>query len=173
MEETIPAAVNPYQSPEAAVAPVESPAVQGGLTESMLIYLKGASPWLRFIGIVGFVYAGLIALTGIAYIPFFPMVGHVVAEIPGFEWAAVLGAGMILLTTGWAALVFIPSLFLYRFGEKIRSYLRTGVDQYLEQAFRNNKSFWKFAGVICIITVAFVPVVLILSIIAVVVSALV
>ena len=29
------------------------------LTDKMLYYLKGAAPWLRFVGIAGFVFLGL------------------------------------------------------------------------------------------------------------------
>jgi len=97
-------------------------------------------------------------------------------EIPGFKavfsdvWGAVFSGGLAVLCIGAGVLMFFPSLFIYRFGEKIRSYLRVGAEQELEQAFRNNKSFWKFTGIICIIYLAFIPVLIIVGIIVVVVS---
>jgi hypothetical protein len=142
----------------------------------MLVYLKGASPWLRFVGILGFVCAGLTALSGISLFAFIPMMGQVWNEVPGFEsfgdvFGVVFSGGMAVFTIGAGVLIFFPSLFIYRFGDKIRSYLRAGADQDLEQALKNNKSLWKFIGIVCIISLAFIPVMIIGTIIVAVVMA--
>jgi hypothetical protein len=175
MEEFMSDVANPYQSPETAAVPVTPFVAQGTLTENMLIYLKGASPWLSFIGILGFISAGLTAVWGIVSFVFVPLMRQFWGEISGFEMAGAFGVffgvAIAVFCIGAGVLMFFPSLFIYRFGERIRSYLRTGLDQELEQAFRNNKSFWKFVGIICIIFLAFIPVMIIAGIIAVVVSA--
>ena len=171
--------VNPFQSPETLAVPVKPVVAQGALTETMLIYMKETSPWLRFIGILGFVGSGLTALSGLVFFAFVPLMEQVWGDIPGFEtslsgaWGSVLGGGMAVLCIGAGCLVFFPALFIYRFGERIRNYLRTGVDQELEQAFKNNRSLWKFVGIICIIQLAFFPLAIIGGIIAVVFSALI
>ena len=170
-------AVNPYQSPEALAVPVKPLLAQGSLTETMLIYLKGASPWLRFVGILGFINSGLVVVWGISMFVLVPLIGRTWDEIPGFEsFGGILGAAfgvvMAALSILGALLVFFPALFLYRFGNRIRNYLRTGADQDLEQAFKNNKAFWKFAGIICIIQLAFLPLLIIGGIIAGVASAI-
>ena len=79
---------------------------------------------------------------------------------------------MMVFCLGGAVLIFIPSLFIYRFGERIRSFLRTGIEQELELAFKNNKSLWKFLGIYCIIALASIPVMIIGGIIIAVVVAL-
>jgi len=170
-------AVNPFQSPDAQAAPEKPLVAQGTLTETMLIYLKGASPWLRFIGILGFISAGMTAIWGIASIAFVPFLNGVWDEIPGFEWLsvymnAVFGGAVAVLCIGAGVLIFFPSLFIYRFGDKIRSFLRTGTDRELELAFKNNKSLWKFSGIVSIINLAFVPLLIIGVIIVMVVMAL-
>jgi len=169
--------VNPYESPESAAVPVKPLVSQGSLTETMLIYLKGASPWLRLVGILGFVGSGLIILWGIALLAIVPSVGEdwfQVLEIEQFSsfLGATFGGSMAIFTIGGAVLLFIPSLFAYRFGEKIRSFLRTGTDQDLELAFKNNKSFWKFVGILSIIELAFIPLLIIAGIIIAVAVAL-
>ena len=169
-------AINPYQSPETAAVPVRPLVAQGNLTENMLLSLKGASPWLRFLGIMGFIGAGFTILSGLFFIAFVPMVSQVWDEIPGFEMfsavvGAVFGGGMAIFSIGGGVLMFFPSLFMYRFGDRIRRYLRTGADQDLEQAFKNNKSFWKFSGIICIISLAFIPLLIIGGIIVAVIVA--
>ena len=135
--------------------------------------LKGASPWLRFIGIVGFVISGFTALWGLAIFLIFLLSGgfldSLASEMGDFGllgglWGAIGGmAG--LFTIGIAALIFFPSFFTYRFGDKIRRYLQTGTDGELEEAFKNNKSLWKFNGIVYIISLAFIPVTVIVSLI--------
>lgn len=170
MEEGMSIEANPYQSPETTAVPVKPLAAQGALTENMLVYLKGASPWLRFVGILGFISAGLAALSGLGSFAFVPLMG-MMDDLTGV-FGAVFGGTMAVLSIAGAVLVFIPSLFLYRFGEKIRRYLRTGVDLDLEEAFRNNKSFWKFTGIVCIVYLAFIPVLIVGSIIVTVFAVL-
>jgi len=161
-EESMSDAVNPYQSPEALVVPEKPVVVQGTLTEAMLVHLKATAPWLRFVGILGFIGSGLVALMGFSMTPFISLIYRVWAEIPGFEsinggFGAAFSVFMVVLFVGAGLLVFFPSLYIFRFGEKIRGYLRTGADEELELAFRNNKSFWKFAGILCIVQLAFIP----------------
>ena len=174
-------AVNPYQSPETSAVSEKPLVSQGNITETMLIYLKEASPWLRFIGILGFIGCGMTAIWGVFLIILVPIAGLALESMPGFEaFGAFSGAmglafgglfGVIII--GSSLLIFFPSLFVYRFGDKIRTYLRSGTDQDLELALKNNKSLWKFYGIICIVYLAFVPVMIIISIIAGVASVLI
>ena len=154
--------------------PEKPMASHGNLTENMLIHLKGASPWLRFIGILGFIISGTVALWGLFS---FTMVFRNVSfwgNFFGFEsineasgaMGLVLRVIMIVFTIGSASFIFFPSLFAYRFGENIQTYLRTGADRDMETALKYNKSFWKFFGIVCIIYLAFIPMVIIISIIA-------
>ena len=175
MEEAAPDTANPYQSPEADLLSQAPPAAQGVLTENMLVYLKGASPWLKFLAVIGFIFAGLTAASGLIYMAFIPLIGPL-HDIPGFGFAGALGVGlfvvgMVAVSLGIGALIFFPSLFLFRFGDKVGKYLRSGIDQDFEQAFKNNKSYWKFMGIIAIIYLAFVPVVIVAAIIVGIFSA--
>jgi hypothetical protein len=169
---------NPYQSPETSVNPVKPLVAQGTLTETMLIYLKQASPWLRLIGILGFILCGFMvmgALSFFAMAPFVDAWGDL-SGIPGFEAFAsgggsrVVGIGTGIYFLGVAVLCFFPFYFIYNFGARIRTYLRTGAEQDLEVALKNNKSLWKFYGILAIISLAFIPVVFIVTIAAMVVS---
>jgi hypothetical protein len=97
--------VNPYQSPEAAIKPENSLGAPGGLTENMVLYLRQASPWLRFIGIVSFIGCGFMVLVGVLslFLPIF--------NIWNIEGAL---AGLIYL--GFAVFAFFPDRFIYGFG---------------------------------------------------------
>ena len=78
-------AENPYQSPETEVVPERPFFAQGALTETMLVYLKDASPWLRFAGILGFISSGLTVLTGFSLLAVVPLMGRFWEQVPGAE----------------------------------------------------------------------------------------
>ena len=173
--------VNPYQSPETEAVQVKPLIVQGNLTELMLIYLKGASPWLKFIGILGFVFSGLTFMWGLSLMALIPRTWQAWGFSPGFESFSDLTAAMGLAFGGSMGLfsciggiiMFIPSIFIYKYGEKINSFLKTGSIEDLEIAFKNNKSLWKYLGIICIIMLAFIPVAIISGIVVAIALALI
>ncbi|MDR1802391.1 MAG: hypothetical protein LBQ94_02180 [Treponema sp.] len=161
--------VNPYESPETAVVPDKAPTGQGSLTETMLIQLKGASPWLRFVGVLGFIGAGFLILIGVVVLSIASFFSRSFADIDPFS-GSVGAAFWVFIALFWfilGVLLVLPSLFMYRFGEKIRGYLRTGAEQELELAFKNNRLLWKSVGIICIVQLAFFPLSMIGSIIAI------
>ncbi|MDR1318648.1 MAG: hypothetical protein LBJ90_03410 [Treponema sp.] len=156
---------NPYRGPQNPANPGAADSAR--LTENMLTYLKKAAPWLRFIGILGFIVGAFLALGGIIFIVLIPISSVLLNEIPGLEeYAGIAGILLGLYFIILAALCFFPALYTYKFGAGIRSYLLSGTDQYLETAFKNNKSLWKFLGILAIIGMAFIPFAVIVSIIA-------
>jgi len=157
---------NPYKSPETAIVP-EKPQNSGtGLTETMLGYLNEASPWLRFIGIVGFIGCGLSCVAGIIFSITTSAVSSMAEGLGNFPiWLFSL----IYIAIG--ALFFFPSRFTYNFGAKIRNYQLSRSDEDLELALKNNKSLWKFYGILLIIYLSLIPFFIIVAIIGVAVSA--
>jgi hypothetical protein len=161
---------NPYQSPEAVVKP-ETPLVsQTIFSGTVLTYIKGASPWLRFIGIVGYIGCGLMVFGGIIFIALIPTMNSLWRTIPELgSFSAVMGTAfsgsMGIYFFICAVVGFFPSRFIYNFGNKIRSYLRSGSNEDLEDAFKNNKSLWKFTGIVVIISLAFIPIMTIVGIV--------
>jgi hypothetical protein len=160
--------VNLYQSPQ---SPANPAAGNGGpLTGIMLRHLKDASPWLRFIGVIGFISSGFLAMGGLGSFVSSFFMGNLWREIPEVsEYADIFGiffgVFMGLYFIIFAVLSFFPSLFVYNFGTRIRSYLQSGMDRDLETAFKNNKSLWKFMGVLMIISLAFIPVLLVIGVV--------
>ncbi|MDR2050038.1 MAG: hypothetical protein LBP69_11350 [Treponema sp.] len=157
---------NPYESPQTEIGSVKPLTTQGLLTETMFLYLKGASPWLRFVGIAGFIMLGLNALIGLTMII---GVESAASSIPG--WPSGMGAGLGVFYFALMAVMFFPVLFVFRFGAKIKSYIHTGNDEDLEQAFKNNKSFWKFIGIVTIISLGFMAIMILFVGIAAVIGA--
>jgi len=146
-------------------------ASQRTLTDTMLAYLNGASPWLKFIGIVGIVYSGFMVIGGLFFFFATPMLEGLSDGIAGFGFSLEIfgwiGAWWGILYLAVGVCILIPSLYTYKFGAKIRSYAKTGEDMDLELAFKNNKSLWKFYGILFIIGIAFTLLSMVLGLLAV------
>ncbi|MDR0324260.1 MAG: DUF5362 domain-containing protein [Treponema sp.] len=151
---------NPYQSPETPIVPETSQSSGASLSETMLRYLNEASPWLRFVGVMGYIGAGLMCLGGIISAIIMLAASSFAEEIGVFTaWIFII----IYLPMG--VLMFFPAHFTYSFGQKIHNYKFSNSGEELEMAFKNNKSLWKFTGIIYIISLASIPVIIVVSII--------
>jgi hypothetical protein len=145
---------NPWRSPESAGVPEAG----GGpvMTGAMLRYLREAAPWLRFIGILGFIGCAVMVAGGlVAAVVMFAVAG-LADEFGGFPMGFV---GLLYVALG--AVTYFPARFTYYFGAKLRNYQLSNSVQDLEEAFKHNKSLWKFTGILCIIYLAFVPLALV------------
>jgi hypothetical protein len=156
---------NPWQSPETQVTAGDNP--RGLITEGMLRYLREASPWLRFVGIVSFIGGGLLCLAGIG-LSIAAAAGSGVQDL-GNAFSEILGGfvGVVYLVSG--VVVLFPAKFMYSFGSRIRQYAASGAAADLEEALKNNKSLWKFSGILCIVYLSFIPLVIIGAIIVAVI----
>ena len=160
---------NPYQSPAASTQEVKPLITQGTLTDTMFKYLSDTSPWLRFIGIMGFIGSALMVLGGVTCAVFLPIIACIFDEASPFFSSIMIDFSMMVLPAlylvGAGVLMFIPALYTFRFGTKIRRYVMTNSESELELAFKNNKSLWKFQGILMIIGIAAIPVMIVIGII--------
>ena len=160
---------NPFQSPETEIKIIKPLVSQGILTDTMLKYLCDASPWLRFMGIMGFIGSGFTVLLGFILIILSSFSVNIFDDASFFS--NLIGPFSIMIayalySLGAGLLMFFPALFCYRFGAKIRNFILTNSESELEQAFKNNKSLWKFTGILTIIAMAIIPMMIIIMIIA-------
>ena len=168
---------NPYASPQTESVTENKLISNNTLSDIMLKHLKDASPWLRFIGIMGYIGCGIMVIAGIIFIAAMGAISSLwesIAELEAFGslFNTIFSASMGVNFLVFAVLFFFPAHFTYLFGSKLRDYFRNGREQELESAFKNNKSLWKFYGILMIIYLAFIPVLIVVSIIAVVATTL-
>lgn len=152
---------NPYQSPESPIVPETRQNTGNSLSETMLQHLFEASPWLRFVGIIGYIGSGITIIAGIIFAvssSASSALGGIFDQFPFWLFA--------LAYVPLGALIFFPSHFTYNFGKKIRNYRFSSSCEDLETAFKNNKSLWKFYGILCIINLSFIPVFVVIALIA-------
>ncbi|MBN2509187.1 MAG: hypothetical protein JXB03_02880 [Spirochaetales bacterium] len=160
---------NPFESPKTNMNAVPDSPATGELTSLMKTYLKEASPWIRFVGIMGYIGCGLIAVIGLLMAVGFSAFGQTFASLGAMS--GFMGAGVGALYIIMAVIGFFPSHFTFKLGSGIKSYNLTGMNEKLESAFKFNKSFWKFVGIIYIIYLAFLPLALIFSAVVGVIAA--
>ncbi|MDR1024400.1 MAG: hypothetical protein LBL56_01640 [Treponema sp.] len=158
---------NPWQSPDTEATALEAES-RKVLTPLMVHYLKGASPWIRFMGVLSYIGAALLVLTGIIFIVMMVR-GSSLFNTGFFNAASVAYMGGIYLVMG--ALAFFPAHFTYSFGAKIRHYLLGDGEKDLEEALRNNRALWKFNGILVIVCLSFSLLILIVSVATVFASA--
>jgi hypothetical protein len=153
---------NPYQSPETPIVPEKLPNAGILFSETILRYLKEASPWMRFVGIMGIIGSGFVILAGLIAV----IVALAGSEL--FDGFPTWLVSLFYLPAG--ILLFFPSFFTYNIGVKIRSFLINNLEEDLELAFKNNKSLWKFNGILYIIYLSFIPIFILIIIITGIVS---
>ena len=150
---------NQYNSGQAPIVP-EQNQTEGNLSETTLRYLKETSPWLRFIGILGFISCGLMALIAILILA---ASSFLASLLSGWENIPIWLISIFYAAMG--AVIFFPSRFTYNFGSKISKYQFSNSSEDLETAFKNNRALWKFYGILSIIGLAIIPLSFIASIV--------
>ena len=122
--------------------------------------LAGTRPWVRLVSILGFLGAILMLVVGVGL-----AAGGMFMPVD----SGPAGAGMTVLGVVYACmglLYFVPALHLWRYGAAIEAYVRDAQQVTLEQAMEAQRRFWKFVGVLAVISMAFFVVAFIIGIIA-------
>jgi len=119
------------------------------VSEQALGYLNETRPWVKFLAILGFVGIAFMVLAS-----FFFMFGmSAMPARPGTQpLPAAFGALFGFFYLLFAALYFMPCLFLYRYSKAIAAIPGSG-QAALEDALKNQKSVWKFWGILMAVMV--------------------
>ncbi len=126
------------------------------VTEKTKEALGQASPWIRFLAILGFVGVGVLAIAGVAMMIF----GGAMGEAFGMGFLGILlGAFYVAL----AVLVFFPTRTMLRMAAKTKSYQASGNPADLEGFAVNAKALAKFYGIMTIVSLALVVLMVILG----------
>jgi hypothetical protein len=143
---------NPYASP-APTAPYGS--ATGGepyrsddraeVSDAAVELLRQTKPWVTLLSVVAFICTALMLLGGIGM-----MVAGALAPQGGAAPAAALGAVYIPMSF----LYIYPGLKLWSFSSSIGRLLASRSNMDLEAALGQQKSFWKFAGIVTIVMIA-------------------
>jgi len=117
------------------------------ITDSMMLSLAQTKPWALFLSILGFISACFLAVMGGLNMVGFSYINKEVSVLPFFI------IGIINLVMG--VVYFFPALYLYKFASSIGRFIDGGGTIEMEKALSSQKSFWKFAGILAIISFGF------------------
>lgn len=143
---------NPYSSsnPPASVYAGSNHGQSAGnlLTPTLMQSLAGTAPWVKFCSVIGFIFTGLMLVLAL---------GMFVASAVGIKEAGPIGGVMLIggvfyLVIGF--LYFFPSMKLWKYGSGISQLMLSQQVADLEQAIEAQRVFWKFVGIMIIVTIA-------------------
>jgi hypothetical protein len=113
-------------------------------------HLKETAKWAKFLAIVGFVLTGFIVLFAIFA---GTLMGSLSAMSPEFRMFPTAGLSFAYLF--FAAIYFIPCLFLFQFAQKVKLALTEADSNLLADSLGRLKSFFLFVGIMTLIMVSF------------------
>jgi hypothetical protein len=116
------------------------------ITESMLLSLRQTKPWARFLSIIGFISIGFMVIAGV--VSMFTLLKLDPNKAPALPMVLIGSVGNLL----FGLLYFFPSLFLFKFASSIGRLLDGGGAHEMEKTLLNQKSFWRFVGILTLIT---------------------
>jgi len=114
--------------------------------------LRATKGWAKLCSIVGFISCGFMVLAALGM-----MVGGAAFEgtAMGGGMGAGVGFGVGIFYLLFSLLYFFPSLFLLRYSNRINTALMSQNPADIADALTQQKSFWKFAGIVVLIMLAF------------------
>jgi hypothetical protein len=139
--------MNPYSPPAApgpyGVAPVPAaPIPQGApaaVTELTVDLLRRTRPWVLFLAVLAFVGCGLVVVLGVITVAAAFLTSSGPDAFPKF-------LGLIYLP--FAVLYVYPGIKLWKYGSAIGRLVAGRTPAELEAALAEQKSFWKYTGVV-------------------------
>jgi len=122
-----------------------SPEESFRITPSMLLSLRQTKPWARFLAVLGFVGVFFMIIGGSLNMLGLTKIDH---THPAFQLVIMVGLANIL----FGVLYFFPVLFLLKYASSIGKLVNGGGSDEMEKALSYQKSFWKFIGILTLIT---------------------
>jgi hypothetical protein len=124
------------------------------LTSAAQQFLNQTRPWVRFISVMTFIAAGIMAIAGIVMIAIgigkgFPGIPSSGVRGPLLGAMGNVAGGFFYIVLAFAYIA--PGIFLSRCAGAISLLDSTRSPQALEDAMRNQRSFWRYVGILMII----------------------
>ena len=138
---------NPYSTPQSDTS---GPHSNQSVSQEVIDKLAGTKPWVTLIAVLFYISAGFMILGGVIMMA---AGGAIDAAAGG---ASFIGAGVLgFIYIVSALLYFLPALYLSRYGSRINALVNNPEESQLVEAMEQQRKFWKFAGILCIIMLAF------------------
>jgi hypothetical protein len=138
-----------------------------GVDNTTKAHLAETARWARFLAIVGFVMCALVVLIGLFFGTFVSLLsGRAGGDFGDAELASGLGPVMAVVYIIIAGIMFLPYLFMFRFANKMKAALASSNQETFNQAFQDQKTYFRIIGILTIIGLIFFGLGLLFAIIA-------
>src|SRR5687767_10772849 len=124
----------------------------GPVTPLMIEHLRATKPWVRFMSIILFISVALIFLGAV-----------VILLVPTGMGGSGVSALIAIVYLAMGALYIVPAYFLHQYASSIRSLEQGGGDVAMEEALRNQKSFWRFVGITTLVVICIYAIVIVFA----------
>jgi hypothetical protein len=143
---------NPYSSPAANLFGSTSGTSAESVSAGVISQLKRTKPWVRFIGVMMWIFVVLMLLVAAGMIIGGSAMGSIMEKTnPGMPagFMAGMGAMYVLL----AFLYIYPAVKIWKYGTSIGKLVLSGSNADLENALDQQRGFWKFIGIMMLIMI--------------------
>jgi len=113
------------------------------VTENMINSLRCTRPWTKFLSIMAFIGLGCMVIAGLIML----VAGKYLPGQSGSGLSALVGVVYLVA----AALYLFPALYVFKYSSAVGRFLVSKKAIDMESALANQKSFWKFIGILCLV----------------------
>ncbi len=114
------------------------------VTGTLKNYLLDAAKWGKFLAVTGLISC-FVMVAGAFY------AGYYISHLPSYSFGSSMGRAITAFYIFFAVIWFYPCVFLYKFSTKLIEALKNNSQEYIESAFINLRSAFKFMGVVTIV----------------------
>lgn len=148
MEAEMSDAANPYQAPSTGIEGAQQDVSGNGVVTGKTIeYLGKAAPWSKFLGVMGYIFAGFAMLGGVSFLGMAPMM----AALGGLSGTSMAGFGAVgplvgLLYIGIGVAYLFPSRYAYRLGTTMQQLKADASAALVEKLAKDLSGIIRFLG---------------------------
>ncbi len=141
---------DPYAAPAYSQTSAGGP-YAGAVPEGAIQMLAQTKPWVRLISVMIFIGAALMLVGGVAM---FFIGGNMSPPGSSAGFKAGFGIGMAIFYMLFAFLYIYPGVKLWKYASAIARLMRTRSTGDLEFALAQQRSFWRFFGILILIFIS-------------------
>ena len=160
---------DPYATPMTNVQP-SGYSGNAGVSQGVIQQLAGTKGWVRFISVLMFIGAGLMLLIALLMAA---MGSAMASATKNPMFAGGMGIFLAAIYGAFAFLYIFPALKLWKYATCIGNLISTNSITDLESALNEQRSFWKFIGIMTLLVLIPFAVMAIIALIGMVSAAMV
>jgi hypothetical protein len=146
---------DPYTTPAANPHVTPLPASTGTVSAAAVEQLAATKPWVRFMSVITFIGAGFMLVAAAGMVMISMLGGLAGSRMPASQvnnpLSGAMGLGIAALYAVLSIVYIFPGVKLWKYAGSIAMLIQSGRDEDLVAALNQQRSFWKFVGILVLI----------------------